>query len=308
MTNKPFVTPILFLIFNRPDTTNKVFENIREIQPRQLFISADGPRPNKTNERQQCDEARKIIQRIDWECELKTNISEINLGCRVGVSSGIHWFFSNVSEGIILEDDCLPDISFFHFCENLLQFYRNDERIMHIGGFNYQDNMMRGTGSYYFSRLSHVWGWATWKRAWDMYDVDIHSYPQLLELRLLSSVFSDPTMRRYLQKNIELVYKKKKDTWDVQWQYTVSINNGLTIIPNRNLVSNIGFDLQATHTIDDFHPLANRPTSSMEKISHPSFMVPDCCADHYTMKKYDNPNKIKKLWQLIRRIYSSFTT
>jgi len=307
MKNKSFATPILFLIFNRPDTTKKVFEKIRDIRPRQLFISADGPRPDKKDERRTCEEAQKIIQRVDWNCELKTNISAVNLGCRVGVSSGIDWFFSNVSEGIILEDDCLPDISFFPFCETLLHYYRNDERIMHIGGFNYQDNIMRGTGSYYFSQLSHVWGWATWKRAWDVYDVDIRSYPQLLEQKLLSSVFSDPAMRRYLQKNIELVSKKKKDTWDVQWQYTVSINNGLTILPNKNLVSNIGFDLQATHTIDDFHPLANRPTTSIEKINHPAFMVPDKRADSYTIKKYDNPHKIKKLWQLLRRKYSSFT-
>ena len=301
MTNKPFATPILFLIFNRPDTTNKVFAKIREIQPRQLFISADGPRPNKKNERHQCDGARKIIQRIDWECELKTNISEINLGCRIGVSSGIHWFFGNVTEGIILEDDCLPNISFFHFCQTLLEYYRNDERIMHLCGSNFQDGKLRGPGSYYFSKLSHVWGWATWKRAWDKYDVNVSTYPQLLEQGLLSSVFSHPAMRGYWQKNIELVYKKKKDTWDVQWQYAVLSNNGLSIIPNVNLVLNIGFDLNATHTIDNFHTLANRPKSDIETVDHPLFVVPDNLADAYSMRKYLNPHKLKKLWQLIRR-------
>jgi hypothetical protein len=301
MTNKPFITPILFLIFNRPDTTEKVFEKIREMQPRRLFISADGPRPDKTNEKQRCEEARKVIERVDWKCDLKTNLSEKNLGCRVGVSSGIHWFFTHVSEGIILEDDCVPDTSFFHFCEVLLEYYRDDERVMHIGGSNFQDGRTRGTGSYYFSKINHIWGWATWKRAWDKYDVNVSTYPQLLEQKLFPTVFTHPDTRRYWQKNIELVYNKIKDTWDIQWQYTVSVNNGLAIIPNVNLVSNIGFDVHATHTIDNFNTLANRPTSHIDTMSHPMFVVPDLQADDYTMRKYLNPPKLKKLWQLVRR-------
>ena len=301
MKPQSFATPILFLIFNRPDTTNKVFEKIREIRPRQLFISADGPRPDKKEEAQKCAEARKVIQRIDWKCDLKTNLSEKNLGCRVGVSSGIHWFFVHVTEGIILEDDCVPDISFFHFCETLLKRYRTDARIMHIGGVNFQDGRVRGTGSYYFSNISHIWGWATWKRAWEKYDVNVSTYPQVLEQNLFSTVFSDPATRRYWKKNIDLVYKKKKDTWDVQWQYAVSINNGLSILPNVNLVSNIGFDAHATHTIDNFNTLANRPSSHVDTLTHPAFIVPDKEADAYTLSKYLNPNKIKKLWQLFHR-------
>ena len=296
-----FNTPILFLIFNRPDTTDKVFETIRKIQPRQLFISADGPRPDKMDEKIKCELAREVIQRIDWKCDLKTNLSEKNLGCRVGVSSGIHWFFTHVSEGIILEDDCLPDSSFFHFCEVLLKYYRNDERVMHIGGVNFQDGKTRGGGSYYFSRINHIWGWATWKRAWDKYDVNVSTYPQLLEQKLFSTVFTNPDTRRFWQKNIELVYNKTKDTWDIQWQYAVSVNNGLAILPNVNLVSNIGFDINATHTIDHFNTLANRPTSTIDSIIHPKFIIPDDQADAYTIRKYLNPSKLKKLWQLIRR-------
>ena len=170
-------------------------------------------------------------------CDLKTNLSEKNLGCRAGVSSGITWFFNHVSEGIILEDDCVPDTSFFRFCEVLLEYYRNDERIMHIGGINLQDGRTRGIGSYYFSKINHIWGWATWKRAWDKYDVNISTYPQLVEQKLFSTVFTNPATRRYWQKNIDLVYNNRKDTWDIQWQYAVSVNNGLAIIPNRNLVS-----------------------------------------------------------------------
>jgi len=304
MTDKPFTTPILFLIFNRPETTEKVFEKIREIQPLQLYVSADGPRLAKNDEKEKCEQARSIIQKVNWKCDLKINLSEKNLGCRVGVSTGIQWFFDQVTEGIILEDDCMPDSSFFHFCEVLLNYYKNDERVMHIGGINVQDGIRRGTGSYYFSKINHIWGWATWRRAWEKYDVNVSTYPRLVEQELFSTVFPYHATRKYWKKNIELVFNKKKDTWDIQWQYAVSVNNGLAIVPNLNLVSNIGFDSQATHTIDHFHTLANRPASSLATVEHPFFVLPDLQADAYTMRKYLNPHKFKKLWQLIRRGYT----
>ena len=305
MKQNPFLTPILFLIFNRPDTTIKVFEKIREIQPRRLFVSADGPRAGKLGERQKCEEARHIVKNIDWKCEIKTHYSDTNLGCGIGVSSGINWFFKNVQEGIILEDDCLPDLTFFQFCATLLDYYRNDDRVMHIGGVNFQDDIVRGDGAYYFSKLNHIWGWATWKRAWEKYDMNISKYPQLLERHLLSAVCESPSMRKYWKKNFDLVYKKEKDTWDLQWQFALFINNGLAILPNKNLISNIGFDQNATHTIDNLNSLSNRPTTSLDIITHPLFMIPDHQADFYSVKKYMNPNKIKKLWQLIRRIATS---
>ena len=303
MKSKPFVTPILFLIFNRTDSTEKVFENIRQIQPRQLFISADGPRKSKINEEQKCIAARKIIEKIDWDCELKTNYSERNLGCRVGVSSGINWFFNHVSEGIILEDDCLPDLSFFYFCETLLKYYRNDKRIMHIGGANFQDGITRGGGSYYFSNINHVWGWATWKRAWNLYDVDMKSYPECLQQALLYQLFPDPVIRNYWKKNFDLVFENKKDTWDFQWQYASSINHGLSIIPNKNLITNIGFDANATHTVDHSHSLANMPTETMLEIIHPTAITIDQQADRYVFRHYLSPSKWRKVLSLIRRIF-----
>ena len=297
MNQKFFSTPVLFLIFNRPETTNKVFEKIREIQPRQLFISADGPRRNRPDDPVRCEESREIIQRIDWTCDLHTNFAEENLGCRIAVSSGITWFFNHVADGIILEDDCLPDHSFFRFCESLLETYRTNERVMHIGGANFQDGRMRGAGSYYFSRLSHVWGWATWKRAWEKYDVNI---PGLrIEEHRFHDVFPDRSMREYWKKNFELVYTLKKDTWDYQWQYTVSIHNGLAVIPNRNLVSNIGFNENATHTTGITRILANRPTEMIDHIQHPSTIEENMQADEYTFRKYLKPNKFVKLWRLI---------
>ena len=301
MNSHYFSTPILFLIFNRPDTTKKVFDKIRQLRPRLLFISADGPRPDKTGEGEKCKAARNIIQHIDWTCEVRTNFLEKNLGCRVAVSSGIDWFFSHVPEGIILEDDCCPDLSFFPFCETMLGTYRSQERIMHVGGTNFQDGRLRGDGSYYISNLGHVWGWATWKRAWQKYDVDIPTF-RSEEHRLLE-LFPDRRTRAYWQKNFESVYYKKKDTWDYQWQYALSTNNGLAIIPNVNLISNIGFDANATHTTGGFPVLANRPTGKMDNIRHPKIITPDLQADEYTFRKYLQPNKLTKLWRLLRHYF-----
>jgi hypothetical protein len=292
-----FSTPILFLIFNRPDTTEKVFQQISRIKPHHFFISADGPRKNNKDDEQNCAEARRITEKVNWDCELKTNFSDNNKGCRVGVSSGIDWFFNHVSEGIILEDDCFPDISFFHFCETLLEHYRNDERIMHIGGVNFQDGRIRGTGSYYFSEISHVWGWATWKRAWKLYDVNISELRA--EEHRFHEIYPNRAMMQYWLKNFELVYRKEKDTWDFQWQYAMSVHNGLAIIPNVNLVSNIGFHGNATHTKDSINILANRPTESVANVRHPAFVAPDLRADRYTFRQYLRPNKLIKLWRLI---------
>jgi hypothetical protein len=298
-------TPVLFLVFNRPETTEKVFQRIRQAKPRRLFVSADGPRLNKDGERERCEATRSLIRGIDWDCELHTNYSENNLGCRVAVSSGIDWFFTNVDEGIILEDDCVPDLSFFGFCSALLDHYRNDERIMHIGGVNFQDGVTRGSGSYYYSRINHVWGWATWKRAWAKYDVNVATLPRMIEQHVFESIFPDRAMRDYWMKSFDLVFKKQKDTWDIQWQYAMSINDGLAILPNQNLISNIGFDIGATHTIDSFHDLSNRPTVALEAMVHPELVVPDSEADLYAFRKYTNPRKVRKLWYLIRRFMAS---
>lgn len=301
MNSDQFSTPILFLIFNRPDTTAKVFQRIREMTPRYLFISADGPRAHKIHERELCDTARKIVSNIDWDCEVKTNFREENAGCKIGVSSGITWFFEHVEEGIILEDDCLPEISFFHFCETLLEYYRNDERIMHIGGANFQNGNARGDGSYYFSNINHVWGWATWKRAWRKYDIAVSSFPEILKQNILPHLFANVKIEKFWKKKFELAYNNKIDTWDIQWQYAMSVHHGLAIIPNKNLVANIGFDNAATHTIDQFHALANIPTSAISAIIHPSQMLPDVAADYYAFRRYFSPPKLEKLWYLMLR-------
>ena len=305
MTLKPFTTPILFIIFNRPDTTARVFERIRAVKPPRLFVSADGPRPQKIGEAERCMQARALIKQVDWECDVQTHFSENNLGCKIGVSSAITWFFDHVEEGIILEDDCLPDRSFFHFCADLLERYRHDERIMEIGGTQYLKHLPISDASYYFSTLTQIWGWATWRRAWKKYDVTISHFPQVLERHLMQSLFHSPAMRHFWQKKFDFVHHNKIDTWDIQWQFTMSVNNGLAVIPNINLVSNIGFDANATHTLDIHHPLANRHTHPMQQIVHPIFIIPDTKTDCKTFRKSICPNKFVKLWGIIRRLSST---
>ena len=303
MKSKAFDIPILFLIFNRPDTTAKVFERIRRMKPRMLYVAADGPRTNKPGESQLCEATRAIVKGVDWDCKVYTRYSKTNQGCRVAVSTAIDWFFSRVDEGIILEDDCVPNDAFFQFCRSLLEFYRSDERIMHICGVSFQDGAQRGNASYYFSSMNHVWGWATWKRAWEKYDVNVSAFPQLVESGVFASIFPDPEMRTFWIKRFNLVYARQRDTWDYQWQFAMSVNHGLSIVPNNNLVSNIGFGTDATHTTDSFHELGNRPTIDMKNLIHPQFVVPNHDADWYTFRNYMSPSRYQKTLLVARRLF-----
>jgi len=239
-------TPVLFLIFNRPDTTQQVFNAIREAQPRQLFIAADGPRPQK-GEEELCKQARQVVQQVDWYCEVKTLYRENNLGCKIAVSQAIDWFFQQVEEGIILEDDTLPVPYFFEFCSALLDQFRGDNNVMHISGANFQFGLKRNNGRYYLSRYPLIWGWASWRRAWQHYDNRILDDEKQIEQTLTGSMKRKADIAFY--KDIMLKVKANQiDTWDYQWLYAVLKNKGVCLTPKDNLVKNIGFDDRATHT------------------------------------------------------------
>lgn len=296
-----FETPILFIIFNRPDTTRLVFNKIKMIKPKFLFVAADGPRANRPGENHKCLLAKEIIDEIDWDCELKTLFREDNLGCRIGVSSAIDWFFTHVEEGIILEDDCLPNDSFFNFCQNMLDYYRDDKRMMHISGDNFQDGVIRGSGSYYFSKFNHVWGWATWRRAWKLYNLEMDTFLEFKKQNLIVNIWTDKKRNKYWLKIFELAFQKKIDTWDYQWEYAILVNNGLCILPNYNLVSNIGFGLEATHTKNRSH-LSNMNTEEMGQIIHPIFLLADEAADLYTFKSIFYKNIFKRIYYKLNQI------
>ncbi len=302
---KKFETPILFLIFNRPDTTARVLEAIRKVQPKHLFVAADGPRPTKQGEKELCEQTRKLVlNSIDWDCTLKTRFLENNLGCKMAVSSAITWFFENVEEGIILEDDTVPDESFFFYCSELLEKYRNDERIMHIGGV-VPWNFSSTDTSYVFSQLVQIWGWATWRRAWKNYDVNIPLLSEVARNNDVHNLFTNRSISNHFLTKYIAVAEGKIDTWDTQWQFTVSVHHGLAILPVRNLVTNIGFDKRATHTKDSFVEQARLPLYSIElPLRHPSYIVVDRKREQYLFRKNVCPTKIKKLFILLRRLMS----
>jgi len=302
MKSERFDIPILFLIFNRPDTTEKVFEKIRNIKPKYLYVSADGARANKPGEGEKCEQAKDVIKRIDWECELNINFSETNFGCEEGVTKGINWFFENVECGIILEDDCVPDISFFNFCEVMLEKYKDDKRVMHIGGVNFQDAHKRGNASYYFSRFCHVWGWATWKDRWNMYDVKMTDYDENIYNRVSESITSDKEIRNYYKRFFNTVQANKIDTWDFQWVWTVWKNKGLSIIPNVNLVKNIGFGEDATHTVSTSSNMSELSTGSLEEIIFNDKVKANEEADRYTYYHKIRRSKFEKIIDKVKKI------
>ncbi len=286
----PVQSPVLFLIFNRPDKTKQVFEAIRQAQPAQLFVAADGPRKDRQEEQELCKQTREIINAIDWKCELKTLYRSENLGCKIAVSSAINWFFDNVEEGIILEDDCLPNQSFFHFCDTLLNHYRDDERIMHIGGSNFQDGQIRGDGSYYFSMYNHIWGWATWKRAWKYYDIEMLSYNNFVESNKIDSLFNISREKKYWKEIIKKVKENQINTWDYQWTYSIWTNGGLSILPNQNLIKNIGFDSQGTHTNNNGNIFSKMKSTEINgSLVHPQIMIKDNEADTFAFNLYFYP-------------------
>lgn len=276
----PLKTAVLFLVFNRPDTTRRVFESIRRAKPPRLYVAADGPRPGREGESLRCEETRRIATAVDWPCEVRTLFRDTNLGCKRAVSSAISWFFQHEEQGIILEDDCLPHEDFFPFCETLLDRYVADERVWAITGDNFQNGVRRGESSYYFSRYNHVWGWASWRRAWQKADMDIRFWPSWKRSLSWRETIPDPVERRYWEKIFDRVYQNEIDTWDYPWTASVWYHGGLTATPNVNLVSNIGFGAEATHTKEN-SPVANMQTHGIYPLVHPGDVRRDADADRY---------------------------
>jgi hypothetical protein len=217
-----------------------------------------------------------------------------NLGCAAAVSNAINWFFSQVEEGIILEDDCMPDPSFYNFCMELLEHYRHDTRIMHIGGSNYQAGITRGSASYYFSRYAHIWGWATWRRAWDLYDFTLLRYRDV----------SSEDLPAAFSRDLEAFYEQKMDTWDTQWFLSVLFNNGLAITPNTNIIRNIGYGKEATHTRSEPAWFKKMVYGTIPQITHPAKITVDAEADAYTM---DTVFKRSPLFYLVKKIIKNNT-
>jgi len=295
-------TPVAFLIFKRPDTTERVFQAIRKAKPKKLLVIADGPR--SPEEKKLCRQTRAVINQVDWDCEVLINYSDVNLTSPIRCSSGLDWVFSEVEEAIILEDDCLPAPSFFSYCQELLEKYRYDERIMHISGNNFQFGRSRTCHSYYFSKYSHTWGWATWRRAWNHFDFRMERWPNFKEEELLQFVCEDPYEFRYWTKLFDKSVYENDPHWDYAWQFACWSQGGLTVAPNRNLVSNIGFREDGTRTKSASNPRANLPTIDIWHIQHPPFIVQHKEADQFTFDTTFGGYSMKRSDQLFHKIYS----
>jgi len=280
-----FETPILFLIFNREDTTQKVFDAIRRQKPKYLFVAADGARKNKLGETEKCQRVRDIIKQVDWDCELKTLFRDENLGCKLAVSSAITWFFENVEQGIILEDDCLPDPSFFPYCEELLDKYKDDARIGHIGGNNFLPDIIDKNISYDFSSYSHIWGWASWRRVWKNYDVNFPFWDEHKEKRSL--LFCNKPEEMYFSSFIsDVINNNGINTWDTQYLFSLRLQNQLSVYPSVNLVTNIGLgDITASHTTKK-NKKQSVPVSAIHfPVEHPQYVLRNKKIDDLTIRK-----------------------
>jgi hypothetical protein len=282
-----------------------VFEEIRRARPPKLLVVADGPRGNRPGEAEKCQAVREIIDTVDWPCEVLKNYSDVNLGCKLRVSSGLDWVFEQVAEVIVLEDDCLPHSTFFRFCEDLLDRYRDDERVGIISGDNFQFDRRRTQDSYYFSRYAHIWGWASWRRTWQKYDVGIKQWPTVKREGWFLDIFQDRKLVNYWYGVFEALFNNKIDTWDYQLNFACWVNSMLNIVPNQNLISNIGFGADGTH-ITGRNKFSEMPGREMKfPLVHPTMIIRNVLADSKTENdQFIKAAMISRIVNRIRRIIS----
>lgn len=277
--------PVLFIIFNRPEQTRRSFERIRAARPSTLYVVADGPRADRPGEAALCERTRAEVQ-VDWPCEVVRDFAAANLGCKRRIVSGITAAFEREERLIILEDDCVADPSFFPYCDELLDRYADDMRVMMVSG----NNLQRGAGprenSYYFSRYPHCCGWATWRRAWRLFDPDMQSWPRLRRTEGLERIFDEPSARAYWTRHLDMGHSHEVDSWAYPWALTCWTHGGLTALPKVNLIQNIGFAPGATHVADEtMNPF--KLAGSLEfPLDHPPRIERDAEADAFTQSNY----------------------
>lgn len=300
--------PVLLIVFNRPKPAHRVFEAVRQARPARLYIAADGPRPNRPGDAANCTETRALIaDGIDWPCEVHRLFHHENLGCGQGPAAAISWFFDHESEGIVLEDDCLPTLSFFQFCQEMLVRYRHDTRVMHIGGGNFSSEArqpaLAGAESYYFSGRVHSWGWASWKRAWQYFDFYLALLPELRRRGALPGIYPSLLERTYWLRKFEAVRTGPQPAhiWDYQWHFTVAAHGGLTIVPTMNLITNIGFGDDATHTFDA-HAQLLHPTAG--ELAFPLVHPPVTLRDWRRDRQYFREHLVRHAWATVRRLFT----
>ena len=279
--------PVLLLIYNRKKETKILINTLKKIKPKKIFISSDGPK-NFEKDIKSNNDIKKIVQTIDWTKQVKLNYMKKNYGCKESVSKGISWFFSQVKMGIILEDDCIPSKSFFLFAEQMLKKYQNNKKIYAISGNNFLKNKIKIYDSYYFSKYNHCWGWATWARAWKDYDKNLKYWSYYKKKKSWENKFDQKIEKKYWEKIFDLCKKKKIDSWAYPWLYSIWSKNGICIIPKINLVKNIGFNINASHTFS--HNNFSYNSGEINKnLVHPKRIIVNNEADKLVLKNFFCP-------------------
>ena len=303
MSERRLGTPVAFIIFNRPETTQRVFAEIAKVRPRRLLVVGDGPRPSKAGEAERVAQTRAVIEQVDWDCDVVTDYAIENLGCKTRVSSGIDWVFGQTERAIVLEDDCVPSPSFFWYCEELLERYAKDERVFSISGDNFLGKRHPRHDSYYFSKYPHPWGWASWRRAWENYDVTMSAWPALRASGWLDRQFDTENERRYWSRTFDAVHAGNIDTWDYQMFFAAWRTESLNTVPAVNLISNIGFGVDATHT-KYRETGADMATGLLEfPLRHPSAVGRDVSADRVTNDRmFARPALRRVVWRVSRTV------
>ncbi len=304
MITEKEIAPILLMVFNRPDETKLVFNAIKKVQPKKLYIASDGPRKHVEGEIERCNQVKDIIKCIDWNCEVKTLFREENLGCKYAVSSAINWFFENETKGIILEDDTLPSNSFFYFCTELLNKFENDTRVMRISGFNPLSDKYNYNSDYFFSYYSFMWGWATWKRVWMHNDIEMSNWENAKKSKIINNYPFDEDRNACFLEAINGL-----DTWDYQFDFSILCQNGLQIVPTKSLVQNIGFNERATHTFSDNGSGRSKITSHDLNfpLTAPDFMLPNVEFEKLLVKsskpKFSIKRSVYQFYKLLLNIF-----
>lgn len=267
--------PILLIVFNRPDKVQSLLSALAEIKPPVIYVAADGPRVGHPTDTTRSNATRALFTNLPWDCEVHTNFQTKNLGCKTGVSTAITWFFTQVESGIILEDDCIPAPSFISYASALLDKYKDDEKVMHINGTSFLENTPNLSDSYFFSKIPLVWGWATWRRAWNKYDINVTEIASLRGYLFKEEAFSKQAYAQFWVDLCKHIHFHNIDTWDAQWVYTILHNKGIVTTPAYNLIHNIGFDADATHTteISSTALQISKSWPKLLELAHPNSMV-----------------------------------
>lgn len=291
-------SPILLITFNRSDTTQKVFDVIKKVKPSKLYVFNDGPRLGNNKDLKARKEIKDIIKQVDWKCKLFTNFSEKNLGCGLGVSGAITWAFETENKLIILEDDCVPALSFFDYCDYCLEKYKNNNRVMQVAGNNYTENNNYTNDDYLFSKYGHIWGWATWKRAWVNFDYEMKEWPIFRDDKNLINITNSKQEHDYLRNIFNSYYDDRKKPWAIRWLFVKIKMGGISIVPRINLVNNIG-DI-GTHSKVKFKYHVNLD-DPLEIRKEPLFVLCNKQYDEYHFKNHIN-NKKSVLYRAYRKL------